>query len=139
MCWAWRETSTASAYTTKLTYYRSKLQNGMEKGFHFDDVIFPKGGLAVASGGTVVTNSVGYWTFGSTGYLTRVSSNSKAGVGLGGSGLILGSQGTWVDFNTIRAICAQLAGKTVYLPANSTGLGSWWSVSFPSMSTWVTE
>jgi hypothetical protein len=138
MCWAWRETSGASAYTTKLTYYRSKLSDGMEKGFHFDDVVFLKGGQAAGSGSSIVTNNWGYWTFSSTGYLTRTTTNGKAGVGLGGSGLILGSQGSWVNFDTIRAICAQLSGKTVYLPANSTGLGSWWSVTFPSMTTWST-
>jgi len=138
MCWAWRETSSASSYTTKLTYYRAKLQNGMEKGFHFDDVVFLKGGQAVGSGSSIVTNNWGYWTFSSTAYLTRVTTNSKAGVGLGGSSLILGSQGSWVDLNTLRAICAQLAGKRVYLPANSSGLGSWWDVTFPSMTTWST-
>jgi hypothetical protein len=26
----------------------------------------------------------------------------------------------------------------VYLPASSSGLSSWWSVSFPSMTTWTT-
>lgn len=138
MCWAWKSSSSASTYTTKLTYYRSKLQNGMEKGFHFDDVVYLKGGQAVASGSSTVTNNWGYWTFSSTAYLTRVTTNGKAGVGLGSSGLMLGSQGTWVDFNSIRAICAGLAGKTVYLPANSSGLSSWWSVTFPSMSTWTT-
>jgi len=138
MCWAWRETSTASVYTTKLTYYRSKLADGMEKGFHFDDVVFLKGGQAAGSGSSIVTNNWGYWTFSSTGYLTRTTTNGKAGVGLGGSNLILGSQGSWVNFDTIREICAQLSGKTVYLPANSSGLGSWWSVTFPSMTTWST-
>jgi hypothetical protein len=138
MAWSWKESSAASTYTTKLTYYRSKLQNGQEKGFHFDDVVFFKGGLSAASGGSVVTNNIGYWTFSSTAYLARVTTNSKAGVALGGSGLLLGSQGTWVDLNTLRAICAQLAGKTVYLPASSSGLSSWWSVTFPSMSTWTT-
>jgi len=138
MTWAWKESSSASSYTTKLVYYRSKLQNGMEKGFHFDDVVYLKGGQSAASGSSTVTNNWGYWTFSSTAYLTRVTTNGKAGVGLGSSSLILGSQGTWVDFSTIRAICAQLAGKTVYLPASSSGLSSWWSVTFPSMTTWST-
>ncbi|MCL1964724.1 MAG: hypothetical protein FWF69_06655 [Firmicutes bacterium] len=138
MSWTWRETSSASSYTTKLTYYRSKLDNGMEKGFHFDDVVYFKGGLSVASGSSTVTNNIGYWTFSSTAYLTRVTTNGKAGVGLGSSNLLLGSQGTWTNFDTIRAICEQLAGKTVYLPANSSGLGSWWTVNFPSMTTWST-
>jgi hypothetical protein len=138
MSWSWKESSSASSYTTKMTYYRSKLADGMEKGFHFDDVVFLKGGVAVGSGSSVVTNNIGYWTFSSTGYLTRVTTNGKAGVGLGGSSLLLGSQGSWVNFDTIRAICAQLSGKTVYLPASSSGLGSWWSVTFPSMTTWST-
>jgi hypothetical protein len=110
----------------------------MEKGFHFDDVVFFKGGLSAASGSSVVTNNISYWTFSSTAYLNRTTTNSKAGVALGGSNLLLGSQGMWVDANTLRAICALLAGKTVYLPASSSGLSSWWSVSFPSMTTWST-
>ena len=138
MSWAWRETASASSYTTKLTYYRARLQNGMERGFHFDDVVFLKRGQSVASGSNIVTNNWGHWTFGSTAYLTRVTTNGRAGVGLGGSSLILGSQGTWVDLNTLRAICAQLAGKRVFLPASSSGLGSWWDVTFPSMTTWST-
>jgi phage minor structural protein len=138
MSWSWKESSSASVYTTKFTYYRSKLQDGMEKGFHFDDVVFFKGGLSAASGSSVVTNNISYWTFSSTAYLNRTTTNSKAGLALGGSSLLLGSQGTWVDANTLRAICALLAGKTVYLPASSSGLSSWWSVSFPSMTTWST-
>jgi hypothetical protein len=138
MAWSWRETSSASVYTTKFTYYRSRLGDNMERGFHFDDVVYFKSGLSVASGSSVVTNYVGYWTFSSTAYLTRQTTNGKAGVALGGSSLLLGSQGSWVDLNTLRAICAQLAGKTVYLPASSSGLGSWWNVTFPSMTTWST-
>jgi phage minor structural protein len=138
MSWSWKESSSASVYTTKFTYYRSKLADGMEKGFHFDDVVFLKSGIAAASGSSVVTNNISYWTFSSTAYLNRTTVNSKAGIALGGSSLLLGSQGTWVDANTLRAICALLAGKTVYLPASSSGLSSWWSVSFPSMTTWST-
>ena len=142
MAWAWKTSSSASAYTVQFSYYRSKLQNGQEKGFHFDDVVYFKGGLAVANAGSTVTNTIAFSTFSSANYLCRHTTNFKAGLGLGGSNLLLGSQGTWVNFNTIRSICAQLAGKTIYLPSgvnSSTGaLSGWWMVTFPSMSTWTT-
>ena len=120
------------------TYYRSRLQNGMERGFHFDDVVFLKGGLSVASGSSIVTNNIGFWTFSSTSYLAHTTTNGRAGMALGGSGLIIGSQGTWVDFNQIRAICAAISNRRVFLPASSGGLSSWWDVTIPSMTTWST-
>ena len=138
MSWTWRETASASTYSMRLTYYRSRLQNGMERGFHFNDEVFFKGGLSVASGSSRVTNNVSFWTFSSTSYLARTTTNNRAGVALGGSNLLLGSQGTWVDFNSIRAICAAISGKRVYLPASSGGLSSWWDVTIPSLSTWST-
>jgi len=61
---------------------------------------------------------------------------------MGSSNLVLGSQGTWCDFNAIRAICAILAGKTLYLPASintSTGaLQTWYNVTFPSLNGFTT-
>jgi hypothetical protein len=110
----------------------------MEKGFHFDDVLYIKSGQAAASGTSIVTSNWGFWTFGSTSYLARVTTNGRAGVALGGSSLILGSHGTWVDFDTIRAICASISNRRVFLPASSGGLSSWWEVNIPAMSTWWT-
>ena len=138
MAWSWRMTASASTFTTRLAYYRSRLQNGMEQGFHFDDVVYIKSGQATASGATIVRNNWGFWTFGSVNYLGRVTTTSRAGVALGGNNLILGSQGSWVDFNQIRAICAAIANRRVFLPASSAGLSSWWDVTIPSMTTWTT-
>ncbi|MDR2531563.1 MAG: ParB N-terminal domain-containing protein [Oscillospiraceae bacterium] len=138
MSWSWRETATAGSYTTRFTYYRSRLQNGMERGFHFDDTVFFKGGLSVASGTTIINNNIGFWTFGSTSYLARTTTGGRSGVALGGNSLILGSQGQWVDFNSIRAICAAISNRRVFLPASSGGLSSWWDVTIPSLPGWTT-
>ena len=138
MSWSWRETANAATYTIRFAYYRSRLQNGMERGFQVTDPIFIRGGQSAASGTTIVTNNWGFWTFGGVNCLGRVTTNSRAGLALGGSSLFIGSQGSWVDFNAIRAICAAISNRRVFLPASSAGLSSWWDVSIPSMTTWST-
>jgi hypothetical protein len=138
MSWSWRMNASDAVFTTRFTYYRSRLQNGMDRGFHFDDVVFLKSGQAVASGATVVTNNWGFWTFGGVNCLGRVTTNGRAGLALGGNNLFIGSQGTWVDFNQIRAICAAISNRRVFLPASSAGLSSWWDITIPAMTTWNT-
>ncbi|MDR1891929.1 MAG: hypothetical protein LBQ48_02805, partial [Oscillospiraceae bacterium] len=142
MTWAWKESTSASAYTTKFTYYRSKLSDGMEKGFHFDDVVFLKGGVAVGSGSSVVTTQVHHWSLGSDNCFAMRTSNSKAGFAMGGNNLILGDDGQWVDFGVIREICKKLAGKTIALPCgfNSSGQATSWynPETYPSMTWWTT-
>jgi hypothetical protein len=142
MAWSWKTSASASVYTTMFTYYRSKLSDGQEKGFHFDDTVFPKAGFSVASGSTVVTTQVHYWTLGSDNCYAQRTSNGKAGFAMGGSNLILGDDGQWVDFGVIREICKKLSGKTIALPCAFDGNGqasSWYApITFNDMTWWTT-
>ena len=141
LAWAWKESSSTSIYTVKLTYFQRKLENGKEKGFHFDDVVFFKGNLGAASGSSTVTTQVNYLTLDSTGHYAMRTSNGKAGFAMGASNLVLGDDGQWVDFGTIREICKKLAGKTLALPTafNSSGQAtSWYNMTFNSMTWWTT-
>jgi hypothetical protein len=105
-------------------------------------MVFFKGNLGVASGSSLVTTQVIYWTLGSDNCFALRTNNAKAGVAMGGSNLILGDDGQWVDFGIIREICKKLAGKTIALPCgfNSSGQATSWynPESFNSMSWWTT-
>jgi len=104
-------------------------------------VVFHKGGLAVGSGSSVVTTQVHHWTLGSDGCYTMRTSNGKAGFAMGGSNLILGDDGQWVDFGIIREICKKLAGKTIAFPTgfNSSGQATSWygAETFNGMTWWT--
>ena len=142
MCWAWRESSTAGSYTTRLTYYCSRLENGRERGFHFDDTIYFKGGLSVASGASIVSTQVNYHTFGYESTFALRTANGKAGIAMGGNHLFLGDNSEWVDFGIILDTCKKLSGKLVLLPSsiNSSGqVTSWYNaVEFPTVTWWYT-
>jgi len=142
MAWSWKETSSATVYTVKFAYYRTKLQNGMEQGFHFSDPVYFKDGLCAANGSNTVKVQVHLWALEVSNCYAIRTENGKAGFAMGSSNLVLGSQGTWCDFNAIRSVCAILAGKTLYLPASintSTGaLQTWYNVTFPSLNGFTT-
>jgi phage minor structural protein, N-terminal region len=143
MSWANRETASATTYTMKLAWYRSKLQNGMERGFHFSDMVYLRNGIgALVSNGTTATANVEILTLSNVAHLAIRTTNGRAGIAMAGAALVLGSNGTWVNFNTIRAICARLANRTIVLPSaiNSQGqITSWFTAqNFESMTTWST-
>ncbi|MFK4782034.1 phage tail spike protein [Lactococcus petauri] len=137
MSWAHKDSSSASVYTQKLSWYARTLQSGMEKGFHFDDDIYLPSMLRI---GTQHQISVGGITFSSSLYTKIGSSSGSAGIAFNGSNLMLGDDGKWVDFGVIREICAKLAGRTIALPTgfSSNGTASGWynPQSFNSMTTY---
>lgn len=143
MSWSNRETSSASAYTIKLAWYRSKLQNGMEKGFHFSDTVYFRTSIGtVASTGDTALCNVKVMTLDNLAYLAFETTTGKAGIAMRGSNLILGDDGQWVDFGVIREICKKLAGRTIALPTgfNSNGTATGWynPQAFNSMTWWNT-
>lgn len=137
MTWAHKDSSSASSYTTKFSWFSRTLQSGMEKGFHFDDDIYLPSTLRV---GTQHQISVGGITFSSSLYTKIGSSTGSAGIAFNGSNLMLGDDGQWVDFGVIREICKKLAGRTIALPTgfSSNGTASGWynPESFNSMTTY---
>ena len=129
MSWAHQDSSSASAYTQKLTWYASKLQNGMDKGFHFSDIVYfdDKIGVSYSDGTTrhvrLTTTTI------SSVYETIQSGGGTAGIVFAGNNLYLCDDGVYVDFGIIREICKKLAGKTIVLPSaiNSSGqITSWY-------------
>ncbi len=137
MSWAHKDSSSASTYTQKFSWFARTLQSGSEKGFHFDDDIYLPSTLRV---GTQHQISVGGITFSSSLYTKIGSSSGSAGIAFNGSNLMLGDDGQWVDFGVIREICKKLAGRTIALPTgfSSNGTASGWynPQSFNSMTTY---
>lgn len=143
MSWSNKDTSTAGAYTIKLAWYRSKLQNGMEQGFHFSDTVYFKSSIgAVVSTGVTALCNVQVLTLDSIAYLAFRTTTGKAGIAMSGNNLILGDDGEWVDFGIIREICKKLANRTIALPTgfNSNGTATGWynPQLFNPMSWWST-
>ena len=138
MSWAHQDSSSASAYTQKLTWYASKLQNGMDKGFHFSDIVYfdDKIGVSYSDGTTrhvrLTTTTI------SSVYETIQSGGGTAGIVFAGNNLYLCDDGVYVDFGIIREICKKLAGKTIVLPSaiNSSGqITSWYSAQ--TFNSWT--
>lgn len=138
MSWAHQDSSGASAYTQKLTWYSSKLQNGMDKGFHFSDIVYFDDKLGVSySDGTTRHVRLTTTTISSV-YETIQSGGGTAGIVFAGNNLFLCDDGVYVDFGIIREICKKLAGKTIVLPSaiNSSGqITSWYSAQ--TFNSWT--
>ena len=138
MTWAHKDSSGASSYTQKFTWYASKLQNGMSKGFHFGDVVYfgDKVGVCYSDGSErhvrFTTTTI------SSAYETIQSGGGTAGIVFGGSNLFLCDDGIYVDFGIIREICKKLAGKTIALPTgfNSNGTATGWYAA-TAFNTWT--
>ncbi|EAD7050175.1 hypothetical protein ABA16_11565 [Listeria monocytogenes] len=137
MAWAHKDSSGASSYTTKLIWYSRTLETYKEKGFHFDDDVWLNGSIKLAGGHTITMNGI---TFSSSLYTRIGNGGSSAGIAFNGSNLMVGDDGTWVDFGIIREICKKLAGRTIALPTgfNSNGTASGWysPQAFNSMTTY---
>ncbi|EAE4836783.1 hypothetical protein E1V54_00340 [Listeria monocytogenes] len=137
MAWAHKDSSGASSYTTKLIWYSRTLETYKEKGFHFDDDVWLNGSIKLAGGHTITMNGI---TFSSSLYTRIGNGGGSAGIAFNGSNLMVGDDGTWVDFGIIREICKKLAGRTIALPTgfNSNGTASGWysPQAFNSMTTY---
>ncbi|MGJ0751484.1 phage tail spike protein [Enterococcus durans] len=137
MAWAHMDSSGASSYTTKLIWYSRTLETNKEKGFHFDDDVWLNGSIKLAGGHTITMNGI---TFSSSLYTRIGNGGGSAGIAFNGSNLMVGDDGTWVDFGIIREICRKLAGRTIALPTgfNSNGTASGWynPQAFNSMTTY---
>lgn len=137
MAWTHKDSSGASSYTTKLIWYSRTLETYKEKGFHFDDDVWLNGSIKLAGGHTITMNGI---TFSSSLYTRIGNSGGSAGIAFNGSNLMVGDDGTWVDFGIIREICRKLAGRTIALPTgfNSNGTASGWynPQAFNSMTTY---
>ncbi|MGX6991069.1 phage tail spike protein, partial [Pseudolactococcus reticulitermitis] len=128
MTWAHKDTSNASTYTMKLTWYAKKLKNGMSKGFHFDDVVYfgDKVGVSYSDG---TERHVKFTSTNISGQFETIQSGGgTAGIVFAGSNLYLCDDGVYVDFGIIREICKKLAGKSIALPTgfNSNGTATGW-------------
>lgn len=137
MAWAHMDSSGASSYTTKLIWYSRTLETNKEKGFHFDDDVWLNGSIKLAGGHTITMNGI---TFSSSLYTRIGNGGGSAWLAFNGSNLMVGDDGTWVDFGIIREICRKLAGRTIALPTgfNSNGTASGWynPQAFNSMTTY---
>ena len=143
MSWSNAQSSSSSTYTIKLAWYRSKLQNGMEKGFHFSDPVYFKDSIGASnSAGTTALCNVLVMTLDNLAYLAFRTTTGKAGIAMNGSKLVLGDSGQWVEFSVIREICKKLAGRSIALPTgfNSDGTAKGWynPQSFNTMTWWTT-
>ncbi|WP_223804478.1 hypothetical protein [Lactococcus kimchii] len=137
MTWAHQDTS-GGTNNIKLAWYAKKLQNGMSKGFHFDDIVYFQDKIGVCySDGTERHVRLTTTTIGSS-YETIQSGGGKAGIVFAGSNLFFCDDDVYVDFGIIREICKKLAGRTIVLPSaiDSTGkVTSWYAAQ--AFNTWT--